>query len=209
MLRMIETRALANTMTQHLRFFAAIALACSCCAAQAADAKLAPACLISATSMGPIHLGMSLHQAKQAFPGAHFERSSDGDGAALVAVKVSKEELLILSAGEENSDAPIDWRKKINYIETFNPLCQTADGVAPGVLVKTVEKIFGKVKQITQSEIESREYIEFSKQPSYLGFRLDYTGIFANDAHRTRRFAPDGKIFSVTIASESAPPATP
>lgn len=68
------------------------------------------------------------------------------------------------------------------------------------MLVTDVERRFGPVRQVTLSEIEQRQYVEFARQPAFLTFRLDYTGIFVPGAHETTRFEPGAKIFSIAVS---------
>ena len=159
--------------------------------------------LITASGIGPIKLGATLDEARKSFPTASFERSSDGDGVALVNVRLGKEDLMTLYADEVDSEAPIDWTKKIINIETFSTFCNTENGIHPGSNVLDVEKILGKTKEIEKSEIESREYIEFANQPKTIVFRLDYTGIFEGNAMKTTKFDPKGKIHSIMVFSKN------
>jgi hypothetical protein len=157
--------------------------------------------LITVSSVGPVKLGMTLDEAKHAFPTAIFERVSDGDGGAFVSIRIAQEMLMTVYANEDDSEAPIDWSKKITFIEAFSALCVTKNGIHPGLRVLDAEKILGKTKEIQQSEIESREYITFTKQPKALTFRLDYTGIFDEHERKTIKFDPNGKIYSIMINS--------
>ncbi len=143
---------------------------------------------------------MTVADAKQALPSGTFERSSDGDGAVLIGLTVGGDALMTLVA-EDDTEGPIDWGKRIVAMETFSSLCATTDGVHPGSLVLDAEKVLGDVTTIVQSEIESREYIEFERQPAQLTFRLDYTGIFPAGSRETRRFNPKGRIFSIAIST--------
>jgi len=158
-------------------------------------------CLVTATKVGPVQLGATLGEARKAFPAATFERTSDGDGVALVSIKVGREELMALYADEEDSEAPINWSKKISNIETFNALCHMENGIHPESKILDVEKLLGKTRKIQKSEIESREYIEFANQPKSIAFRLDYAGIFKGNAMTTNKFSPEAKIFSISISS--------
>ena len=157
-------------------------------------------CLVTDSTIGAIRLGMTLGQARQALPSATFERSEDGDGAAWISVLVGGENLMSLAA-EDEEGGEIDWTKSIRLMETFSPSCSTIDGVHPGSLVLDAEKVMGKTTRIMQSEIESREYIDFERQPAGMTFRLDYTGIFQPGSRETQRFDPAGKIFSIAISS--------
>lgn len=155
--------------------------------------------LIRSSGIGDIRLGISLNEAKTMIPDARIERCTDADGVALVCVKIGGEELMQLYADEENSEAPINWAKNISVIQTFNPACHTEEGIHPGSLVLEVEKILGKTKIIKIGPTEQRQYIEFINQPSWIIFRLDYTGIFEDGSSQTTRFDSEGKIFSITI----------
>jgi hypothetical protein len=157
-------------------------------------------CRIDSTSIAAIRLGMSLGDTRDANAGKRFERTSDGDGAALVAVKIDTTDLMILHAGEDDSQAPIDWTKEISFIETFHPSCTTATGVRPGVLVTEAQNVLGPVVRIIESEIESRQYITFERQPAWLTLRLDYTGIFPAGSRETTTFKPEARILSVSIS---------
>lgn len=159
-------------------------------------------CVISQAGIAPVRLGMTLREAKRAFPSAEFRRTSDGDGAALVSVSLGADEWMTLHAGEDDPEQRIDWTRRIRFIETFRSACKTVNGVHPGMPVAKVEKRFGRTKEIVQSEIESREYIRFGNQPAHFLFRLDYSGIFAEGSRSTNRFAPDARIYSIAVIAE-------
>ena len=157
-------------------------------------------CTVTDSSMGPIRLGMTLAQAKQAAPEATFKREYDGEGIASVDVISDGVSLINLVADDDEGET-IDLTKRIMFMETFSRWCSTADGVHPDALVTDVEKILGKVTNIMLSEIESREFVSFERQPDKLTFRIDYTGIFEGDARNTKRFEPEAKIWSIGIMS--------
>jgi uncharacterized membrane protein len=157
--------------------------------------------LVSASGMGGIRLDMTLDEARRRLPAARFERVSDGDGAALVEVTLAPAASMIFWADEDDPNASIDWSKRIKTIETFSSLFHTVDGVHPGSLVVDVEKVLGETKEIQKSEIESREFIAFQKQPANLTFRLDYTGIFPAASRTTTKFEPGAKIHSMSVSS--------
>jgi len=181
-------------------FLVGIAISLSFLSIANVEAKDPETCLINQTGIGPIHLGMTLNEARTALPNADFQRATDGDGAALISVQLGKEDLMTLYANEDDADAPIDWTKKIDFIETFNSLCKTQNGIYPGLLVKEVEKKLGKTKEIIQSEIESREFITFRNQPRHFIFRINYTGIFPEGSRKTKKFKMDSKIFSIAVS---------
>jgi hypothetical protein len=144
--------------------------------ARRANATVA-SCVIGADAVGPVRLG-----------------------AALVTVTRADTALMSLHALEDDADAPIDWSRAIVFIETFSPACRTAEGIGPGSLVVDVERTFGPTRRIVLSEIESREFIEFERQPAGMILRLDYSGDFAAGARETVRFAPGAKLLSIALA---------
>ena len=144
---------------------------------------------------------MTLAAARDSLPEAVFSRTSDGEGVALVEVKLGSEQLMVLYAGEEDPASPVDMKRKVKHIETFNSGCNTLNEVHPGMLVSDAEKILGKTTGITKSEIEQREFLHLEKQPAWLTMRIDNTGIFDGNSSETTRFAPTAKILSIAISS--------
>jgi len=157
--------------------------------------------LITVSAIGPVRLRMTLAEARHTFPGASFRRTSDGDGAALVEIAFGHDNSLSVWAGEDDPASPIDWARRIVTIETFSAAFHTRDGIHPGSLVAEAARFFGPVREIVKSEIESREYVTFSRQPRAFTFRLNYTGIFTPGLQRTTSFAPGAKIWSIAISS--------
>jgi len=156
-------------------------------------------CTIIENGIGPVKLGMTLFEAKRAFPNAIFSRGSDGEGVALVNVSTKESQVMVLFADEEDRNKPINWSKRISSIETYSPNCSTSLGVRPGGLVAEAEKQYGKVLKIIMSEIEARQFVEFKNQPRGMIFRIDYSGIFAEGQSETLRYRPDAKIYSITL----------
>jgi hypothetical protein len=144
---------------------------------------------------------MTVGLAEAVWPDATFSRTSDGEGVALIEVKVGGARMMTLYAGEDGPGPALDRGKRIEHIETFSTTCSTAQGIRPGMRISDAEKILGKVSAISKSEIESREFIEFAGQPGRLTIRLDYTGIFGPDSAETTRFEPEARILSIAIAS--------
>ena len=158
-------------------------------------------CLISTTGVGPIRLGMTLDEARKAIPRATFKRTSDGDGAALVEVAFAPDSAIVLYADEGDAEAAIDWSKHITNIETSSTAFHTSAGVRPGALVTEVERVYGKTRLVTLSEIESRQYIEFETQPAELTLRLDYTGVFKGDERTTKATRSGARIWSISVSA--------
>lgn len=160
---------------------------------------------VSAIGIGPVKLGMTLAEAKKLLPArAKFEQAENAEGADLISVEIDSQYLMILRPDKENpSGTPIDWSRRITYIETFDPECHTAEGVHPDSRIRDVEKVLGKTKEVTITEIESREFIDFEKQSKRFLFRSDYVGGYANDnARQTTKSNPDGKLMSIMISSD-------
>lgn len=157
--------------------------------------------LITSSSMGRVRLGMTLESARLALPHAPFERGGDGDGAALVHVAFGNDDSLVLSADEDDPNAPIDWSRHIVTIYTFSRTFHTAEGIRAGSLVTDVIEVLGPVEDIVVSEIESREFITFVRQPEWVTFQLDYAGRFPDRSRHTTQFAPGARILSVIISS--------
>ncbi len=155
-------------------------------------------CLVADSAIGPIRLGMTLAEAKRAMPSATFERGFDGDGVASVGVAVGGDDIISVVADGDDADT-IAWDNRVIWLETFSRRCATRDSIHPGSLVLDVEKILGAVVKIVRSEIESREYIEFERQPAGLTFRLDYTGRFPEGSAESRSVDPRGRIFSIAV----------
>jgi hypothetical protein len=167
----------------------------------AKDAR--PMLVITERGIGPVGLGMSIDSARRAFPDARFERTADGDGVALVEVRKDDDALMMLYAGEDDADAPVDGLATIEQIETFSPKVATAGGVAVGWLVDDARRVYGPVKRVWRSEIEQREFVEFEHQPAWLEFRIDYTGKFAPGMRESTHYAANARIFSISVSFPS------
>ncbi len=156
--------------------------------------------LILPGRIGRIELGMTIAQARGAIPLATFERTSDGDGAALVAVTLGHDAALTLFAGEEDRSAPIDESKRIEFIEAHSSAFRTPEGIHPGALIPDVERTYGRTMRIVRSEIESRQFIEFEHSPLAYVFRLNDTGDFPEGSRETTKYTPGAAIHSISIS---------
>lgn len=162
--------------------------------------------LITKDSVGDIKLGMTVAEARKALSDARFSRSSNGDGLALIAVGNSDETYMTLYAGEDDFEAPIKEDAIIEYIEVWHSQFKTAEGVHVKMRLAEVEAKYGKVKNIMISEIESREYVDFSNQPKEFTFRLttdkgNFAGIYAKDKRETTKYRAGSSILSISISS--------
>ncbi len=159
---------------------------------------------ITAGSAGVLRIGMTVSEARKAMPNAMFERTSDGDGVALIGVKVGNKEIMSLYAGEEDSEKPINPLGIVEQIEVWDSSYKVAPGVGPGVLVHNASVIYGGIKEIIVTEIESREYADFNNGPKGITFRIDYSGIYKEGEVTTKEFKKGAKIMSVLIHGDGS-----
>ncbi len=150
--------------------------------------------------VGRVRLNFTLDEVRRALPRATFKRTSDGDGLALIDITLGLDTAVVVYAGEDDPAAEIDWARRVERIEVFSSAFYTAHGLRAGALVTDAEKIYGKVSEITVSEIESREYVEFEKQPSWLTLRLNYTGVFPEGSRKTTTYGPNARILSLAVS---------
>ena len=168
-------------------------------AAGESTAAVPDSLLISAAGIGRVRLGMTIDEVRGAIPSARIERTSDGDGAALVAITLAHGEVLVAYADEANASAPVDGSRPIESVTATTAEFRTAYGVRVGATIPEVESAFGPLEEITLSEIEGRHFAAFERQPDWVVLRLNYGGIFAGDSTRTRRYTPEARILGVTV----------
>lgn len=192
-----------NTMT---KLFLALTLIAALTAVAAAQNEF----LITKDSVGDVKLGMTVEEAKQIWKDYKFERTADGEFSALIAVKDGNRLLMTMNADEKgylNEKSPIQPEAHIEFIEVWDKNFQTAEGVHPQMPLEAAEKIYGKVKNIARSEIESREYAEFADQPVGIDFRLgsrqDFAGVSYQRDDRgvevTSEYVPSAFIKNILI----------
>ena len=172
---------------------------------------LSPSCVaqspgqtrISRKSVGPIRLGMTVARVRKALPGAKLSRTSDGEGVALIAVERRGKTLMTLYAGEDDPSARINERGVVEVIEVWTGSYSTSSGVRPRMSLRDVEKRYGKLKEIMMSEIESREYATFVRQPSGIQFRVrndnGTAGVYQEGQNTSKSYAPRSYVFSILI----------
>ncbi len=159
---------------------------------------------IKANSAGPVKLGMTIGEARAAMPTATFKRSSDGEGIALVEISENGQTLMELYANEEDPESNVNNEAVINFIQVWSPDFMTEGGVHVGMTVNHAEKSgLGDLKEIIMSELESREYATFTKQPSGLTFRVLHdqgaAGMYRNGEMTTTRALPGATIFRIEV----------
>jgi len=160
--------------------------------------------LIRPNAVGGIALDMTIAEAQVVLPSASLERTSDGEGAALVSVSFGDAVMLLLFAGELDAAAPIDPSKRIELIEAIGTSCQTPEGVGPGSSVADVERVYGRATRIVRSEIESREFIEFERAPSAYVFRIRTAGDAPTGVRAATRADTSAVLHSIAITRARA-----
>lgn len=158
------------------------------------------ACTITDSTIFGLKIGDKVEDLKL-ISGIKLERTSDGDGAALISVKFDSDEVAIIWANEDNFESPINYLKSIITIITNNPNCKMSNGIHPGSMLKDLEMIYGNNLTIQLSEIESREYVISNTIPYFLSFRVDGAGVF-NKEMQTKKYDRNAKISSISITKK-------
>ena len=161
--------------------------------------------VITATSVGPVKLGMTVAQARSALPGVTFSRTTGGDGEALIAVKRGENLMMTLYTGDAKPTAPIDDRAVIAFVEARDAGYRTSAGVNPTMRLQEVERRYGKLDEISLSEIEAREYATFANHPAGISFRVRtdsvLAGVYPANQTRTERYVPSAYVFGISISA--------
>ena len=156
-------------------------------------------CLIQVNSVGPVHAGMTIVQARQALHGATLKATEDADRLPIYAV--TRDGLhtmdLYINGDETSKD-----RAKIELIRVFDGACATRDGVHPGMRVGEVEQRYGRLTRMMVSDTESREYAKFERQPSWLEIQVGngQVGIYPPGKRCTTNYAPSAHVASLWIS---------
>lgn len=164
--------------------------------------------LITANSVGPVKIGMTVAQVRAAVAPMKVSRASDGEGVALIQVKRGTETVMTLYAGEGDPKTKVASDAIIQQIEVWGRNYKTEKGLVPGMALSRAEALYGKVSKITLSEIESREYAQFSSQPSGMDFRIindvGSAGLYPPASNVTSRYRKGSKVFSVVVHDRPA-----
>jgi hypothetical protein len=178
-----------------------LALLLTLTAGAAAPAAPMPDLTITRHSAGPVRLGMTLAQLRSA--GLKIQRTSDGEGVALVRVSRGGKEWMTVYAGEPDPARPLSLKARVEHIEVTSPEFRTAAGVRPGMRLPEVVRRYGRLVKIERSEIESREYATFARAPQGFTFRVTgpegAAGVYGSGA-TTRKTVPGARLASIIIA---------
>jgi hypothetical protein len=157
--------------------------------------------LITSNAAGRIRMGMTVFHARKVMSGYRFKRVFDGEGVALIEILRKGETVMTLYAGEEDRDAKINERGKIEQIWVWDPAYRTVNGLHVGMTISSAEHILGKVKKVFVSEIESREWVVFTKRPKGLFVRIrSGSGIFPPGQRVGTKYARGTKILMIQIS---------
>ena len=108
------------------------------------------ACTITPEGIGGVKLGQTLAQVKRAFPHMKVRSESDEEGVELWRLPVAPNAVVYAHLEEGR-------RGRIDSLETFSAACQTQDGVRPAMRLTQVAQKWGRLRNITMSEIEMRQ----------------------------------------------------
>jgi hypothetical protein len=154
--------------------------------------------LITSNSVGSVTLGMTIKQAIELIKPERYERIGPGDSGFHTYIK-EYDEVLFSMYSSRDQNYIINPDVKIEVISVFNERFKTQDQVYPGMLLKEVEKKWGKLKEIVISDADSGEYAKFEKQPKKLTLKVD-GGKFKEGERRTDKYEKDGKIYCISIS---------
>jgi hypothetical protein len=146
---------------------------------------------------------MTIAEVRKAAAPLTLERTSDGEGIALISVMKGETSVMTLYAGEEDRDANVDENATVEQIWVWDRSYKTTAGVYPGMPVSEAETRLGKVKRIVMSEIESREFAEFSNHQNGVDFRLlgkdAAAGDYPPESNTATAYTPGAYIFSINV----------
>jgi hypothetical protein len=158
-----------------------------------AGSAFAQTCLIKVNTVGAVHAGMTMAQARAALSGATFKPSEDHDQLAIVIVTRAGKRVMDLYPDQDN-------RSKLEMIRVYDPACSTAEGVHPGMALREVEKQFGKLTRVALYEGEPTERAEFPKTPSWLEIESRNAGIYPQGKRCTDRFKDSAMVDSLFVS---------
>ena len=156
------------------------------------------ACMITPEGIGGVKLGQTLAQVKRAFPQMKVRSESDAEGVEMWRLPVAPNAVVYAHVEEER-------RGRIDFLETFSAACQTQDGVRPAMRLTQVAQKWGRLRNITMSELEMRQFAQFAKQPARIGLRVEGGDFGAQEADaelplNTSKASPGAKVLSIQIA---------
>ncbi|QLQ26102.1 MAG: hypothetical protein HZT41_15735 [Dechloromonas sp.] len=132
---------------------------------------------------------MEVAQVRKLLPNMRFSASTGGDGVRQVEVWEGPSLIMVLAGDQE---MPINNTTRITHARVFDKRYATKEGVHPGMLLRDVEGIYGKVTSIGLSEPESLEFADFARGPAGITFEVSggFSRIYTQDKEdKLRSFA--------------------
>lgn len=172
-------------------------------------APVNPARLISASGIGPVRLGMTLAQAKQAM-GANVRWDNVPNLMVDFGAIAVKSGSTVLFYVVHEADHPLRDRDPVTILMTRNPAYKTIEGVGPNTPIAQAAQAYGPATLSFNWDDEGREYVKFANQPSALTFRTrgepnNFDGRYAStqgDAfHSTTTYRPTAAIGAVWVSA--------
>jgi hypothetical protein len=159
----------------------------------------AETCTIRVNTVGAVHAGMTVRQAREVLAGTQFKQSEDIDKIAIFIVTRGATRLMDLYPYQEDG---VKESSKIELVRVYDPACVTAEGVHAGMPLAEVQKRFGKLKRLTLNDGLPREIAEFEKVPSWLEIDAGdgSAGIYPKGMHCADRFKPSATVFSLWVS---------
>ena len=156
------------------------------------------ACTITPEGIGGVKLGQTLAQVKRAFPHMKVRSESDEEGVEMWRLPVAPNAVVYAHVEEGR-------RGRIDFLQTFSAACQTQDGVRPAMRLTQVAQKWGRLRNITMSEIEMRQFAQFARQPARIGLRVEGGDFGTQEADmelplNTSKASPSAKVLSIQIA---------
>lgn len=177
------------------RLVAHVLVAVGCMAADS------PSCLIQSKQVGSLRVGMTVRVARQVLRGVVFELAEDADHMTMQTVTRGGAKImdLYLDADETNLE-----KARIALIRVYDPQCATVKGIHPGSLLLEIEKQYGQLIRLERTEVESREYAEFEKVPSWLSIQSGNgeAGVYLKKKRCAESFVTNAKANSLWVSGE-------
>ena len=156
------------------------------------------ACTITPEGIGGGKLGQTLAEVKRAFPHIKIRSEPDADSGEMWRLPVAPNAVVYAHVEEGR-------RGRIDALETFSAACQTQDGVRPAMRLTQVAQKWGRLRNITMSEIEMRQFAQFAKQPARIDLRVEGGDFGTQEADmelplNTSKASPGAKVLSIQIA---------
>jgi hypothetical protein len=158
----------------------------------------AAGCLIATDTVGAVHSGLTVAQARQVLRGATLRPSLDAAGLRFfLVIRDGLHTMDLYTVGGDLKES-----SKIELMRVFDGACATADGVHPGMTLDEAGRRLGRLKRLRVTDTESREYAEFERLPSWLRIQVGngQAGIYPPGKRCTTNYAPAAHIASLWVS---------